>query len=450
MSAEILILPAIIPGLMPVLLAAWAGRTAAQIAEEIQNQRDRRVQATQIEALRRLQKMLDAGENQKKILAEKTLAKGRDCQTRMTGLARLFEGEGYAGRLAALAQSLDEALREAESLRDLPRRNTVSDIQRVNSRLAALAEKAEKASSALEKLKEECDSRVAGRIGAGMTDLGEAVPAPPEEPEDTREYDRVWSLLEKLSLAELPEELEERVEAARKTAEGVTDRGFLRDLCTLTLLPLEKEADEYARIREEYEALTVENAWLSDRTGSERRLYPCSEEGMEALKEANEALRAALVRQQEKEYIARSVDEVFEEMGYTRIGSRETVGQTGARFSGRLYQLEGGTAVDVTYNSEGAITMELGGLDTRDREPAPEEQRQLTEDMESFCGDYETIARKLAEKGIDVSSFSSLPPQPAYATIINLEDYEHTENAVLVRKQQTKRVRAEKKSRTAD
>ena len=446
MSAEIIIIPA----LMPVLLAAWAGKTAAQIADEIRNEKDRRVLATQRAALLRLQQMLDTAESQKGVLAEKALARGRDCQARMKALKTLFEGEGYSGRLAALEQGLVKAMQEAETLRDLPRHSTVSDIKQVNSRLAALAEKAERTSASLEKLKAQCTEKVAGRISGGIVDLGEEDPAAPEEAQDTAEYDRVWSLLEKLSLAELPEELEERVAAARKAADGVTDRSFLRDLCSLTLKPLEKEADEYARIREEYADLTVENAWLSDMTGAERRLYPCTEKGMEDLKVANEALRAALVRQQEKEYIARSVDEVFEEMGYTRIGSRETVGQTGARFSGRLYQLEGGTAVDVTYNSEGAITMELGGLDTRDREPAPEEQRQLTEDMESFCGDYETIARKLAEKGIDVSSFSSLPPQPAYATIINLEDYEHTENAVLVRKQQTKRVRAKKKSRTAD
>ncbi|MBO4548859.1 MAG: hypothetical protein J5758_06555, partial [Abditibacteriota bacterium] len=151
-----------------------------------------------------------------------------------------------------------------------------------------------------------------------------------------------------------------------------------------------------------------------------------------------------------KEYVTRSVDEVFEEMGYTRIGSREAAGQTGSRFSGRLYQLEGGTAVDVTYSADGSVTMELGGLDTRDRAPEPEEQQQLTEDMESFCGDYEAIARKLAEKGIEVSSFSSLPPQPAYATIINLEDYEHTEDAVLTRKKTNKRVHTSKKTRTAD
>ncbi|MBO4548319.1 MAG: hypothetical protein J5758_03805, partial [Abditibacteriota bacterium] len=290
MSAEIIIIPA----LMPVLLAAWAGRTAADIAAEIGKEKDRRVLATQREALRRLQKMLDTAEYQRSILSERILTRGRDCSARMKSLKALFEGEESALRLAALEKSLDEVLREAEAIRDLPRHKTVTDIQRVNSRLAALAEKTGGISSSLERLKALCEKQVAGRISAGMLDLGEEAPASPAEPLDTREYDRVWSLLEKLSLAELPEELEQRAEAARRTAAGVTDRSFLRDLYSLTLQPLEKEADEYARIREEYASLTVENAYLSDRTGAERRLFPCTAEGLETLKEANAALRQQL------------------------------------------------------------------------------------------------------------------------------------------------------------
>ena len=69
--------------------------------------------------------------------------------------------------------------------------------------------------------------------------------------------------------------------------------------------------------------------------------------------------------------------------------------------------------------------MELGGLDSTDRTPSASESAALREEMEDFCNDFKEIERRLFARGVVLASrISLLPPDAAYAQIINTSDYQ--------------------------
>ena len=134
----------------------------------------------------------------------------------------------------------------------------------------------------------------------------------------------------------------------------------------------------------------------------------------------------------EQSYISRCIDEVMEDMGYKLVGNRSVTKKSGRHFRNELYSFSEGTAVNVTYSDNGNITMELGGVDTKDRMPDTLETERLTEDMGSFCGQYREFERRLAEKGVVSNHISLLPPEPVYAQVINVSDYDMTDNIATI------------------
>lgn len=137
------------------------------------------------------------------------------------------------------------------------------------------------------------------------------------------------------------------------------------------------------------------------------------------IKETDEIIR----HRDEQAYISQCVDEAMQEMGYTVVGNREVVRRNGKRFRNELYLFDEGTAVNVTYSSDGQITMELGGISTDDRLPTEAESASLASDMRTFCDDYYEIEQRLRKKGIITKRISILPPEEQYAQIINVSDY---------------------------
>ena len=79
--------------------------------------------------------------------------------------------------------------------------------------------------------------------------------------------------------------------------------------------------------------------------------------------------------------------------------------------------------MNVTYSSDGKITMELGGIGNDDRLPTETESARLASDMRTFCDDYHEIEQRLLKKGIVTKKISVLPPDAQYAQIINVSDY---------------------------
>ncbi len=226
----------------------------------------------------------------------------------------------------------------------------------------------------------------------------------------------------------LPQECRAEVSTALARLGTIADETFLRNFLALTISPLMKKArqqlSECAACQAEFEALYAEYTALCERMGEEAREYPCAPASLEPLRAAIHALQQEAAADDEQAYISRCLDEVMEEMGYSVLGEREVVKKSGKRFRNELYSFGEGTAVNVIYSSDGKIAMELGGLDDSDRMPTPEEAGALRECMEDFCGDFGEIEERLRGKGVVLAErISLLPPDSAYAQIINTADY---------------------------
>jgi hypothetical protein len=137
----------------------------------------------------------------------------------------------------------------------------------------------------------------------------------------------------------------------------------------------------------------------------------------------------------------------MQEMGYTVVGNRDVVKRNGKRFRNELYLFDEGTAVNVTYSSDGQITMELGGIGLEDRLPTAAESASLSSDMRTFCDDYSEIERRLRKKGIITKRISILPPDEQYAQIINVADYNMSVNVSEYEAKGSKKHTRETKSR---
>lgn len=155
--------------------------------------------------------------------------------------------------------------------------------------------------------------------------------------------------------------------------------------------------------------------------------FSYSTEASAVLKQEIEAMELIVIKQHEQQYISECVDQVMADMGYDLIGTRDVKKRNGKQFHNELYAFDEGTAVNVTYSSDGQIAMELGGLSREDRIPTAEETRVLTEDMEAFCGEFAEFEKRLRAKGIVLGNRIAMsPPSADYAAIINVNDYNIT------------------------
>ena len=232
------------------------------------------------------------------------------------------------------------------------------------------------------------------------------------------------------------DELNDSIEKALKHLDEIDNPDFLSNFNAMTVAPLEKKCREYTALRQEigdeYDDLMIRYTVLC----KEQKIIPQNiafERGaVEKLDSLITELEKAADSADEQSYISRCIDEVMEDMGYKLVGNRSVTKKSGRHFRNELYSFSEGTAVNVTYSDNGNITMELGGVDTKDRMPDTLETERLTEDMRSFCGQYREFERRLAEKGVVSNHISLLPPEPVYAQVINVSDYDMTDNIATI------------------
>lgn len=233
--------------------------------------------------------------------------------------------------------------------------------------------------------------------------------------------------LESLSALVLAAEHKEKEKAIRAKLLEIDDPDFLKNYYAMTIIPFLKECRAYnaayAAYGEEYECKRYIYEANAKAIGIVAEEIPFSADAVAILdakiKETDDIIR----HRDEQAYISQCVDEAMQEMGYTIAGNREVVRRNGKRFRNELYLFDEGTAVNVTYSSDGQITMELGGISTDDRLPTEAESASLAADMRTFCDDYYEIERRLRKKGIVTKRISILPPEEQYAQIINVSDY---------------------------
>lgn len=241
-------------------------------------------------------------------------------------------------------------------------------------------------------------------------------------------------LIEMKNNQNLPKEIVGELDATLSKIDSIDNETFLKNYSSVTVSPLLKRCrqylNEYEACNEEFEKLYAEYIALCDLYFYVAQEYPCCNTSIEALKTEIKRIKDTVDADDEQAYISDCLDEVMEEMGYTVIGSREVTKKNGKHFRNELYTYGEGTAVNVTYSSDGKIAMELGGIDATDRLPDDHETSVLCESMEQFCDDFKEIEKRLLAKGVVLANrISLLPPSAEYAQIINTGDYQMTEKA---------------------
>lgn len=258
----------------------------------------------------------------------------------------------------------------------------------------------------------------------------------PAERQLEQRKDEIANNLSDLLSPILNDELHDSIEKALKHLDEIDNPDFLSNFNAMTVAPLEKKCREYTALRQEigdeYDDLMIRYTILC----KEQKIIPQNiafERGaVEKLNSLITELEKAADSADEQSYISRCIDEVMEDMGYKLVGNRSVTKKSGRHFRNELYSFSEGTAVNVTYSDNGNITMELGGVDTKDRMPDTLETERLTEDMRSFCGQYREFERRLAEKGVVSNHISLLPPEPVYVQVINVSDYDMTDNIATI------------------
>lgn len=258
----------------------------------------------------------------------------------------------------------------------------------------------------------------------------------PAERQLEQRKDQIANNLSDLLSPILNDELHDSIEKALKHLDEIDNPDFLSNFNAMTVAPLEKKCREYTALRQEigdeYDDLMIRYTVLC----KEQKIIPQNiafERGaVEKLNSLITELEKATDSADEQSYISRCIDEVMEDMGYKLVGNRSVTKKSGRHFRNELYSFSEGTAVNVTYSDNGNITMELGGVDTKDKMPDTLETERLTEDMRSFCGQYREFERRLAEKGVVSNHISLLPPEPVYAQVINVSDYDMTDNIATI------------------
>lgn len=247
---------------------------------------------------------------------------------------------------------------------------------------------------------------------------------------DDARYEQIMDALDELEKFHLSGDLLSELQDLRMEAEQIRDNAYLENFHLAVLKPFIRRCKKEEEVRKTYDDLLLKCRILAEAGGFEVTEPDVTREGIEFLEEQARRLEKADLARREKEYIDQAVDEAMREMGYELVGDRTVVKKNGRMVRHELYSLNEGTAVDVTYGADGQISMELGGLDTEDREPTHGESAQLVEEMRQFCTHYETLARRLARQGIEMRHMQLLPPEAEYAQIINISDYHMTRQDV--------------------
>ena len=238
--------------------------------------------------------------------------------------------------------------------------------------------------------------------------------------------DRLLSIIRDNDLS--PEIISEAKNAVI-TLDRIISAQHLKNFDSVNVKPLLKKAENYKRDHEEKKKEFTEKyasyKALCIFAQEEAKNLSFSNANIEWIASEIQRIERQLIRQREQEYIHDSVDEVLSDMGYELIGSREVRKKSGKHFRNELYTFNEGTAVNVTFSSDGQISMELGGLAREDRIPTEEESKMLTKDMESFCSEFSEFENRMLAKGIVVGNRIALsPPTADYAAIINVNDYD--------------------------
>ena len=243
---------------------------------------------------------------------------------------------------------------------------------------------------------------------------------------------KIKDILHEIQSLNISSDLQKEGIAILKRAQEITDDSFIDNYYAMTVLPYIKRCKAYEEqikeYGEEFDELVSKHRYYSEYLGMPVISFTFSMDSLNSLRHEVAELESQSAKIEEQQYISESLDQVMRDMGYNVVGSREVVKKSGRKFRNELYHFSEGSVVNVTYAANGQISMELGGVDTCDREPSEEESSVLCDEMVEFCDEFPEIERRLKEKGVVLMNrISMLPPAEEYAQIINVSDFNMTD-----------------------
>ena len=346
--------------------------------------------------------------------------------------AELVNRIGDDGGFLQKIRGLEEAIASISPIVDRTDTNDVSALEKTAHTVSECVAKTETMVKELLRIAEQNELKLKENLEAAI-DQGFSMPSVDSMPADSKSADgRKEKMLLQLSQIKknhiLPVEWLEEISNAIAGLNQIQDENFLNNFSAVTVSPLIKKCrrflSEYEECHEEFEKLYSEYTALCELYCYAAQEYPCTVASIESLKTEIQRMQETAAKEDEQAYISDCLDKVMEEMGYTVLGRRHVTKKNGKHFQNILYTYEEGTAVNVTYSSDGRVAMELGGLDAADRLPDDRETALLCDSMESFCDDFKEIEKRLLAKGVMLANRISLFPASAeYAQIINTSDY---------------------------
>lgn len=345
---------------------------------------------------------------------------------------RIGTGKEEQTNIRSSLAEIQEVIQEASVINE---QSGLEKLQSINAKIQTVVKSAKKAKALYEgqskEIADKLSTDIDDSISAGMMlRVDEAIVKPLSHLEV--QHKKIDELLNSVQALSISRELQEECMEIRRKAHEISNDGFIDNYYAMTVLPFVKKCKVYdeqlSEYGEEFEELISKHRYYSEYLELPMVQFVFSMDKLDTLRIEVENLEKQCEQLEEQRHISESLDEVMREMGYHVVGSREVVKKSGRKFRNELYHFSEGAVVNITYAANGQISMELGGVDTCDREPSEAECVALCDEMSEFCGDFQEIEKRLKEKGVILANrISMLPPVEEYAQIINISDYEMTE-----------------------
>lgn len=342
----------------------------------------------------------------------------------------LHERVGNDNGASAFLEKLDELIALTNTLVRSTNFDDVNSVEKTSGEIGAYLKKAEKLALKLRAISSVNEASLKSDLSKAIDDGFSASFADEINTNGTVLFrnEAAQRLEQMLKIDFLPYDYKNKINSTITRLNEITDDVFLKNFIAVSVNPLIKQVNqfitEYEECRAEFDKLYTEYSALCEFYGYAALEYVCSSSSVQSLKAEIERIKTKSAEDDEQAYISDCLDDVMVEMGYSVLGTREVTKRNGKRFRNKLYTYGDGTAVNVTYSSDGKIAMEIGGIDTSDRVPTAQETDQLCNSMEQFCDDFKEIEKRLLAKGVVLADrLSLLPPDAEYAQIINTSDY---------------------------
>lgn len=345
---------------------------------------------------------------------------------------RIGDGNEVQRSIHNSISQIETIIQEAAGL---SKQSGLENLQVFNSKVKTIEENARKIVTQYESQSTEINAvllkNIEDSIAAGMlVRIDDEIVKPQSHLESQKA--KIKNRLQEIQSLNISSDLQEEGIAILKRVQEITDDIFIDNYYAMTVLPYIKICKAYEgqvkEYGEEFDELVSKHRYYSEYLGMPVLSFTFSMDTLNFLRNEVAELELQSAKLGEQQYISESLDQVMHDMGYRVVGSREVVKKSGRKFRNELFHFSEDSVVNVTYAANGQISMELGGADTCDREPSEEESSVLCDEMVEFCDEFPEIERRLKEKGVVLMNrISMLPPAEEYAQIINVSDYNMTE-----------------------